>query len=94
MICTLIGAVHKVGEYNQRSYDKLQLYFSKPAYGSREFAGDEVINPKFTYFPTNKFPTMCSDVGSFEDVFNLIGCKFDVSFDQYQQIDTIRIVKD
>lgn len=93
MICTLIGAVHKVGEYNGRPYDKLQLFFSYPASGSAEFAGDEIIDPKLTYFPTAKLPSMTSDVDSFHDLFNLIGCKFDVSFDQYRNLDTFRIVQ-
>lgn len=93
MICKLIGVAHKHGEYQGRQYDKLQLYFTKPLSGD-EVSGEEVVNPKSTYFPTNKVPSLTNDVSEYHGFFNLVGSTFDLSFDQYANIDTIRLVED
>ena len=68
MIVKLIGVAHKCGEYQGRQYDKLQLYFTKPC-TSDESAGEEVVTPRSTYFPTNKVPSLTNDVKSFHDFF-------------------------
>lgn len=91
MIVKLIGVAHKSGEYQGRQYDKLQLYFTKPC-TSDESAGEEVVTPRSTYFPTSKVPSLTTDVKSFHDFFSMIGMSFDVSFDQYANLDSIRLI--
>ena len=93
MICKLKGVAHKHGEYNGRQYDKVQLYLSKPISGD-EVAGDEVVTPRSTYIPTNKLPSITADIQTYHELFPLVGAKFDVSFDQYGNLDTLRLINE
>lgn len=93
MVYNLIGVKRKTGDYNGTPYDKLQLYCTLECVG-QEAAGQEYIDLKKTSFPVLRAPQICQDVRSYSDFFELIGCKIDLSFNQYGNVDRISVVSE
>lgn len=94
MKATLIGVCRSRGNYQGIDYDKLRFTFIVPyPSDSSDSAGSHALNPKMTSLKVSDVPSRCRDVSSFHDFYDLIGAEFDLSFDMYQNLDSLSLVK-
>lgn len=93
MIVKIIGAKRRSGDYQGHPFDKLVLFCCVDAVG-QEACGEEVLDTKKTSFPILRAPQICSDVRSYADFFEYVGYRADLTFNQFGNVDSIRIINE